>query len=151
MRQNGNQNLVRRMVRIRRRFPSGREATAHSLGRPFRSGKPLRDWRLGTATRRSVHLRQRALCLGGMEPVRTYRQQPCLPSGISGLYDRRTLAQSLDLEVRQQRGRIGSGAIATSRGRWNLSTNLFRFCSTVTRLGRPVAFSVTQSAWRGAE
>ena len=42
-----------------------------------------------------------------------------LPSRISGLHDRRTLAQSLDLEVRQQRGRIGSGAIATSRDRGN--------------------------------
>src|SRR6516164_4342387 len=88
----GNQILVRRMVRIRRRFRSGRQATAYSLGPPFRSRKPVRDWRLGTATRRSVHFRQRALCLGGLEPDRNYRQQPCLQSRISDLYDRRILA-----------------------------------------------------------
>jgi hypothetical protein len=100
-------------------FLAGGKRQPISLAPPFRSRNPVRDWRLGTATRRSVHFRQRALCLGGLEPDRNYRQQPCLPSRISGLHDRRTLAQSLDLEVRQQRGRIGSGAIATSRDRGN--------------------------------
>src|SRR5262249_3352624 len=83
------------MVGIRRRFSCERQTTAHSLDPAFRLRKPVRNWILRTVSRRSLHFRQRALCLGGVERKRNYRQQSCLSSGVSGLLDCRTLHRGL--------------------------------------------------------